>query len=171
MRKTPKGTTRDGSVMQSSSDASTTGTWVAGPGVAAEVLRQHRTLVSAYATPPAPTEEFAEAADDGGSAVTVPPAPAQAAPQPLAALTRADLPAPLLDLITQYEARTPGVHLVPLRLVSIGRLDETAALGDAVLPSDTDLVSLTVTQTVVSQDRIEVASLVLLAARSGQAPA
>jgi hypothetical protein len=156
--------------MQSSGDANMAGAWVVGAGVAAEVLRQHRTLVSAYTTPPEPTEEPADAADDGGSTVTAPPAPAQPAPQPLAALTRADLPAPLLDLITRYEARSPGVHLVPLRLVSIGRPDEAATLGDAVLPSDADLVSLTVTQTVVSQDQIEVTSLVLLAARSGQAP-
>jgi hypothetical protein len=144
---------------------------MAGPGVAAEVLRQHRTLVSAYTTPSVPAEEPAEAADDGGPAVAAPPAPAQPAPQPAAPLTRADLPAPLLDLITQYESRSPGVHLVPLRLVSIGWPDQAATRGDAVLPSDADLVSLTVTQTVVSQDQIEVASLVLLAARSGQAPA
>jgi hypothetical protein len=156
--------------MQSASDTNTAGTWVAGPGVAAEVLRQHRTLVSAYTMPTAPAEE-PEAADDGRSVFTAPPAPAQPAPQPLAALTRANLPAPLLDLITQYEARSPGVHLVPLRLVRIGRPDEAGALGDADLPSDVDLVSLTVTQTVVSQDQIEVTSLVLLAARSGQAPA
>ena len=80
--------------MKSSSNASTAGTWAAEPGVAAEVLRQHRNLVSVYTTPPAPAEEAAGAADDGGSAFTAPPTQAQLAQEPLAALTRADLPAP-----------------------------------------------------------------------------
>jgi hypothetical protein len=127
-------------------------------------------LISVYTTPPPPAEEPPEAADDGGAGFAVPPAPAQLAPQPRPALTRADLPAPLRDLITRYEARSPGVHLVRPRLVTMGRPDKLRP-RDGDRPSDAYLVSLTVTQTIVRQDQIEAANLVLLADRSGQVSA
>src|SRR4051812_33907439 len=132
--------------------------WTPGPGVAAEVLRRHRVLLSLYMSPPSEADETSVDADVAPSDATI----AFGA----AGLTRSDLPAAMLDLVMRYEASSPGARLVPLRLAGFGYESAGAPRGDAILPEDADLVSLTVTETVVSQQLIEVSSLVLLAARS-----
>jgi hypothetical protein len=87
-------------------------------------------------------------------------------PQPAPALARADLPRPLVELVEQWEGRSPGTRLTPIRLMTFGGGAEAVVRGEAALPPDTDLVSLSVTTTVVGQDRIDVSSALLVAQRS-----
>lgn len=114
---------------------------------AAELLQSHCQQIEAYA----PQDSGAEPA-------------AKRAKSQKAALTRADLPAALQSLVERYEASHPGTRLQPLRYVSTGVDPAVATDGD---PLDGDVVSLSVTETIVDAKQIHVWSRVLIARRTG----
>jgi hypothetical protein len=149
--------------MASSSELTDTGTPPAQPGVASEVLRQQRAAVARFAAPVP-----ADLVEDDGSGTAVAPEPASAYEPELA---RADLPGPLAELVAKWEGTSPGAPLTLVRLVTFGGSAEAVVRGGAALPPDAELVSLSVTSTVVTQDRIEVTSALLLARRSPDPPA
>jgi len=116
---------------------------------AAELLQSHCQQIEAYTQP-------VDAPEDTPAAIR---ATASSAP-----LTRADLPAAMRSLVERYEASHPGTHLEPLRYVSIGSPDPgAAATGD---PLDGDVVSLSITETIVDAHQIQVGSRVLIARRT-----
>lgn len=126
-------------------DTSTESTWSA---PAAELLQSQCRQIEAYAPP-----------DDGAGE----PAAARRAKSSKATLTREDLPAVLQSLVERYEASHPGTRLEPLRYVSTGVEAAVATTGD---PLDGDVVSLSVTETVVDAKQIHVWSRVLIARRT-----
>jgi hypothetical protein len=114
---------------------------------AAELLQSHCQQIEAYAQPVVAPDETKAAIRANASA-------------PLA---RADLPAAMRSLIERYEAGHPGTHLEPLRYVSVGFPDPgVAATGDL----DGDVVSLSITETIVDADHIQVGSRVVIARRT-----
>jgi hypothetical protein len=137
--------------------------WRVDPGVAIEVLRRHRAAISMYG----PVTPLDTGDDVGGEAEEH----AGADASPAATLTRSDLPPALLELVERWEAEMPGVHLVPLRLVRFDSSAEGLVRGNpqTALPPDDELVGLTVTETVVSADEVDVSGFVLLAQRSSKA--
>jgi hypothetical protein len=153
--------------MPSSFELTDAGTPPTQPAVASEVLRQQRAAVARFAAP-VPEGISADIVEDDGSGAPGAPEPA-AAYEP--ALERADLPGPLAELVAEWEATSPGAPLTPIRLVTFGGRAEAVVRGGAALPPDAELVSLSVTTTVVTQDRVEVSSALLLAQRSPDPPA
>jgi hypothetical protein len=118
--------------------------WAAPAGPVADLIRIHRDQVLAYTTVPSPASE-------GAGPPGTPPG-------------LVSLPADIVRLVERYEAEHPGVRLMPLRYVSVGSPSESTAVTlDAALPSDSDLVSLIVTETMVDAGRVEVRSRILLA--------
>lgn len=126
-------------------DTPTESTWSA---PSADLLQSHCRQIEAYAAP-----------DDGAGE----PAGARLAKSPKAALTREDLPAVLQSLVERYEGSHPGTRLEPLRYVSTGVDAAVATTGD---PLDGDVVSLSVTETIVDARQIQVWSRVLIARRT-----
>ncbi len=127
------------------SDPPTDSPWSA---PAAELLQSHCQQIESYAPPD----------EDAGE-----PAAAQRATLAKAPLTRADLPAMLQALVERYEASHPATRLEPLRYVSTGFSEAVEhTTGD---PLDGDVVSLSVTETIVDAKQIQVWSRVLIARR------
>ena len=116
---------------------------------AREVLRQHREHLLRYATvPPMPTDE----------------APARAVEEPVLSID--DLPDQLQRLVHRYESDWPNVRLVPRGYIVTGPTgDVPAPIGLGDVPAVDELVSFAVTETVVSSDKVEVRSHLLVAAR------
>ena len=143
--------------MTKSSDHSEAELWGARPGVAVEVLRSHRLILENYAAVPNDDDRPVRSSGSGRAAKT---------PKPAVTLRRTDLPAAMLELVKRYEAQTPRVRLVPLRLVSTGPQPASATSGDELPADDADLVSLSITETIVDHDNITATSLILLAGRT-----
>jgi hypothetical protein len=113
---------------------------------AAELLESHCRQVEAYL----PAETGAED---------------QAAPRRAARpLSRDDLPPVVQALIDRYEANHRGTRLEPLRYVSTGLPESDAAASSDDLAGD--VVSLSVTETIVDADQIQVWTRVLIARRT-----
>ena len=116
---------------------------------AAELLQSHCAQVAAYAAP------LAEA-DESPAVATKATAPSR--------LTRTELPPVMVALIDRYEASHPGTTLEPLRYLTIGYpAGSDAGAGDAL---QGDVVSLSVTETVVDAAHIQVTSRILIARRA-----
>lgn len=79
-------------------------------------------------------------------------------------LTIDELPSDIQELVRRYEASHPGVRLWLLQYLSISaEPDKRAAEGIDDLPDDDNLVTLAITETVVSAELVEVHSRVLIA--------
>lgn len=116
--------------------------WAEPMATSADLIRQHRDQVLAYTT----------GAAEGG--------------RKLPDLTRSSLPAPMANLVEQYEAGHPGVRLQPLRFVSAGPSGQDfAAAADVPIPPESELVSLSVTESSVDAGHVEARCHIMLAAR------
>jgi hypothetical protein len=82
------------------------------------------------------------------------------------ALAAEDLPEELQRMVRHYERDHPGIRLEPLRYLTVGSPGEAkSSLAIEGLPSDNELIFLSVTETISVLERIAVRSLVLIAAR------